>query len=202
MIPSTCCATTWSKKRGTVSLEKTMLASRHCAITVLPIRSALFWLESVKKKKRTEENSSADNGDFRSIVCSKIGTKRWFSLNFIGLAPDRSRCGSAVKWWKWENKLYQEDPRSPPPPRATSFFKKRIGPWSLWGRFIGANGIKLTWLGLHFGPFFLRHIRSLCHLTRLGSRSGTTLFCWSPTLKISKYQNSNCLHQNVEYSLT
>jgi hypothetical protein len=27
-----------------------------------------------------------------------------------------SRCGSAVKWWKWENKLYREDPGLLPTP--------------------------------------------------------------------------------------
>jgi hypothetical protein len=35
-----------------------------------------------------------------------------------------SRCGSAVKWWKWENKWIQEA-RVRAPPRATSL-KKRV----------------------------------------------------------------------------
>jgi hypothetical protein len=33
------------------------------------------------------------------------------------------RCGSAVKWWKWENKWIWEDPGVLPLPRATSFKK-------------------------------------------------------------------------------
>jgi hypothetical protein len=44
-------------------------------------------------------------------------------LCLVGLG---SRCGSAVKWWKWENKWNQEDPGLLPTP-GNLFFKKGLG---------------------------------------------------------------------------
>jgi hypothetical protein len=44
-----------------------------------------------------------------------MNTRQYLNISYKYLYKE-SRCGSAVKWWKWENKWNQEDPGSLPTP--------------------------------------------------------------------------------------
>jgi hypothetical protein len=91
-----------------------------------------------KINKLTERNFFSGKklvcGNFNiclSFVAIKTAQRTYFEMalptnqswHYVRAKVLGSRCGSAVKWWKWDDKWNREDPGLLPT-RATSFFKR------------------------------------------------------------------------------